>query len=263
MAKIHHLNCVDIQSPAGGGAIGHCLLLETASKLVLIDTGIGLLDTQQPEIRIGRSLIDRVGYRFNEALTAVRQIEQLGLSPEIVTDCIISHLDNDHIGGLADFPEAVVHVSLEEYENYQSGNPRYITTPLLHHPQIITYAPSANKWLSFEARKIQIDIDFDIYLIPLFGHTNGHCGVAIQDGDQWLLYVADAYYLRAELTELHHPINQLAKMNADNDDLRMESLDKVRKLVEEHPEIEVFGYHDREEFDNCGRFAGEKANNLR
>ena len=37
-------------------------------------------------------------------------------------------------------------------------------------------------------------------------------------------------------------------MRAENDDLRLESISKIRKLIDEHPEIEVFGYHDIEEF---------------
>jgi hypothetical protein len=43
-------------------------------------------------------------------------------------------------------------------------------------------------------------------------------------------------------------VNELAKMRADNNDLRIATLDKIRRLVIDHPEIEVFGYHDIEEF---------------
>ncbi|MBV7533718.1 MBL fold metallo-hydrolase [Chitinophaga sp. sic0106] len=255
MVKIHHLNCLDLQSPIGGSAIGHCLLLETEHKLVLIDTGIGLLDTLQPAIRIGQDYIDRIGYRFNEALTAFRQLEQLGLPTDSVTDCIISHLDNDHIGGLADFPDAAVHISTEEYENFKAGNPRYLQTPLAHHPNIITYGPSSEKWYGFEARKINIDIAWDIFLVPLFGHTNGHCGVAIHADDHWIFYVGDAYYLRAELNDPHHPIHQMTKMNADNDELRVNNLNKIRELVQREPGIVVYGYHDEEEYGGENHFA--------
>lgn len=55
MAQIHHLNCVEINSPFGSRAIGHCLLLQENDKLILIDTGIGLLDVQNPAERIGKN----------------------------------------------------------------------------------------------------------------------------------------------------------------------------------------------------------------
>lgn len=48
MTQIHHLNCVRIVSPFNDNVCGHCLLIQEDNKLILIDTGIGLLDTQQP-----------------------------------------------------------------------------------------------------------------------------------------------------------------------------------------------------------------------
>lgn len=248
MTAIHHLNCVKIVSPINDNVCGHCLLLKENDRLILVDTGIGLLDTLDPIERIGQQLIDIVGYRFDENQTAVRQIETLGLDPEKVTDCIISHLDNDHIGGLADFPQATVHVGIEEFENFNSGNPRYLKTPLSHNPTIRTYKKSDFDWFGFEARKISAGLETDLFLVPLFGHTLGHCGVALKVDNKWLFYIADAYYMRVELNDVSHPVNELAKMRADNNDARIATVDKIRKLVDDHPEIEVFGYHDIKEF---------------
>ncbi|MEJ7682546.1 MAG: hypothetical protein WKG06_32765 [Segetibacter sp.] len=119
MIEIHHLNCVKIVSPFNDNVCGHCLLLNEKDKLILVDTGVGLLDTLNPIERIGQQLIDIVGYRFDENLTAVRQIENLGLDPKL---------------GLADFPNATVHVGIEELENFNSQNTRYLKTPLSHNP---------------------------------------------------------------------------------------------------------------------------------
>ncbi|AYN05947.1 MBL fold metallo-hydrolase [Flavobacterium sp. 140616W15] len=248
MKEIYHLNCVKIVSPVNDNVCGHCILIKENDNLILIDTGIGLLDIQQPLERIGQELIDMVGYRFNENQTAIRQIEELGLDPKKVTDCIISHLDNDHIGGLADFPNATVHVGIEEYENYNSGSPRYLKAPLSHNPTIKTYKKSDLNWFGFEARKVATNTETEIFLIPLFGHTLGHCGVALKKDNKWIFYIADAYYMRIELNDSSHPVNQLARMRAEDNDLRLNSLDKIRTLINEHPEIEVFGYHDIEEF---------------
>lgn len=248
MTELHHLNCVKIVSPINDNVCGHCLLVKDNNKLILVDTGIGLLDTLHPTERIGQQLIDLVGYRFDENQTAVRQIENLGLDPENVTDCIISHLDNDHIGGLADFPKATVHVSMEELDNFNSDNPRYLKLPLAHNPTIKTYSKSDLNWFGLEARKMITDIDIEIFIIPLFGHTLGHCGVALKADNKWLFYVADAYYMRVELTDQQHPVNELAKIRADDNNLRIATLDKIRKLMNDHPEIEIFGYHDMEEF---------------
>lgn len=68
MIKVHHLNCVLIESPFGS-AIGHCLLLEENDELTLIDTGIGLLEAQEPEIKLGKELIEITGFKFNRHLS--------------------------------------------------------------------------------------------------------------------------------------------------------------------------------------------------
>lgn len=248
MTEVYHLNCVKIVSPINDNVCGHCLLIKENDKLILVDTGIGLLDTQNPIERIGQQLIDIVGYRFDENQAVIKQIQKLGLNPEKVTDCVISHLDNDHIGGLADFPKATVHLGLEEFENFNSGNPRYLKTPLAHNPTIKIYGKSEFRWFTFEARKINLNREIEIFLIPLFGHTLGHCGVALKTDNKWLFYIADAYYMRVEMNDNQHPVSELAKMRADNNDLRIATVDKIRKLVNEHPEIEIFGYHDIEEF---------------
>jgi len=248
MVKVHHLNCLEIQSPGNGRAIGHCLLLETKSRLILIDAGIGLLDTKNPDGRIGRNLINAVGFQFNEKRTALSQIKDLGLNPEKVTDCVVSHLDPDHIGGLADFPNATVHVGLEEYEHFQRGSHRYLQHQLDHRPRIKTYASTSETWRGLEARRITIVSETDIYLIPLFGHTVGHCGVALKYKANWLFYVGDAYYLRAELSDREHPVHALAEMRADDPQMRMESLNIIRRFVINNPQTKVFSYHDLSEF---------------
>lgn len=250
MTEIYHLNCVKIVSPYADNVCGHCLLLKQKDRMALIDTGIGLLDSQLPEERIGHELVKITGYQFDESQTAVRQIERLGLPPGQVADCIISHLDNDHIGGLADFPHATVHVGSEEYENYMSGNPRYLKIPLQHNPDIKTYGTSDRLWFGLEARKVATALDVEMLLIPLPGHTLGHCGIAIKNGDKWLFYVADAYYLREELSDIDHPVHELAEMRADDNNLRIDTLEKIRRLMQDHPEIEIFGYHDISEFEH-------------
>ncbi|MDQ1096150.1 MULTISPECIES: MBL fold metallo-hydrolase [Chryseobacterium] len=249
MAELFHLNCVRIVSPYRENVCGHCLLIREGNRLVLVDTGIGLADIRHAEERIGKELIEMVGYRFDEKQTAIRQMEHLGFNPDDVSDCIISHLDNDHTGGLADFPNATVHVGKEEYDYYLSGNPRYLKTSLSHNPFIKTYGTSDTQWFGFEARKVSVAIDTEVFLIPMFGHTLGHCGVAIKANGQWILYTADAYYLREELDHPDHPVNELAEARADDNYLRKLTLDKIRKLITLHPEIEVFGYHDINEFE--------------
>ncbi|NNG20071.1 MBL fold metallo-hydrolase [Naumannella sp. ID2617S] len=40
-----------------------------------------------------------------------QQLQALGVDPRPVTDLALTHLDVDHVGGIADFPWAKVHLS--------------------------------------------------------------------------------------------------------------------------------------------------------
>lgn len=248
MKRIHHLNCVKIVIPMNNDVIGHCLLIEENENLLLIDTGLGVQDVENPDERLGMELIKAVGFELAPELTAFQQIKKLGLNPAHVKDCVLSHLDPDHTGGLADFPQAKVHVSTEELINFYSDNPRYLQGHLSHAPSIKEYSASDEQWFGLEARRLDTQFETEILLIPLFGHTLGHCGVAIQWEGKWMLYAGDAYYLKAELSDDGHPVNELAAARADHNEKRLESLEKIRKLITDHPEIELFGYHDRTEF---------------
>jgi glyoxylase-like metal-dependent hydrolase (beta-lactamase superfamily II) len=131
--NVHHLNCLKIESPFGSG-IGHCLLLEDQGRLILIDSGIGLAETIDPEKSLGKDLVTMSGFKLDERLTAIRQVQEMGFDPRQVTDIICSHLDPDHIGGLKDFPHARIHVSVEEYAIFKTGNDRYLPQQLSHNP---------------------------------------------------------------------------------------------------------------------------------
>src|SRR4051812_9180139 len=121
MTTIHHINCGSLHAPGYGKAGCHCLLLEGREGLALVDTGIGLLDVARPAERLGQPLIDMAGFLFDEADTAVRRTEHLGFDPADVKHILLTHGDPDHAGGLADFPRAQVHLSLEEKDSIDKG----------------------------------------------------------------------------------------------------------------------------------------------
>ncbi len=245
--KVHHLNCGLLHAPPNPAAACHCLLLDCDDRLILVDTGIGLQDIARPLERIGQPAIDAAGFLFREPLTAVRQIERLGYRVEDVSDIVLTHGDPDHAGGLADFPAAAVHVSAEEYTRLTGGHKRYSPAQFAHLPRWVVHPASSQRWFGLESRPLGVVAN--LLLIPLFGHTLGHCGVAIQEGRRWLLHVGDAYYLRVELSTDDHPVSALATSRADDDSLRRASLSRIRRVFRDHDEeVELFGYHDFTEF---------------
>ncbi|MGL6072902.1 MAG: MBL fold metallo-hydrolase [Fimbriiglobus sp.] len=245
--RLFHLNCGVLHAAPNPRAACHCLLVEHGGRLVLVDTGIGLQDIAQPVERVGQMAITAAGFQFQESLTAARQIESLGFRSEDVGEVILTHCDRDHVGGLADFPNAQVHLSEEEFLNHDKS-PRYSQAQFSHSPKWVKHCKQDTRWFGLEARKLKLAINVEMMLVSLPGHTLGHCGVALRDGDQWLLHVGDAYYLRVELTTDDHPVSALATARADDDNLRRRSLAELQRLARDHSEVTMFGYHDFSEF---------------
>jgi glyoxylase-like metal-dependent hydrolase (beta-lactamase superfamily II) len=249
MTVLHHLNCGTLHAPPHPKAACHCLLLEDPAGLALVDTGIGLLDVRDPVGRVGQPLIDLAGFQFHEEQAAARRVEALGFRPADVTHVLLTHADPDHTGGLADFPAAAVHLSAEELAAVERGHWRYLPAHFAHGPRWRPHPPATRDWFGLPARPVNLGFASEVLLVPLFGHTVGHCGVAVRQGDRWALHVGDAYYLRVELTTDDHPVSALAAQRADDDPARRASLEHLRRLARDHAAgIDLFGYHDFGEF---------------
>lgn len=161
----------------------------------MVDTGLGTRDyIHAPGILQIFKLITIVPLDSEEV--AIRQVARLGYQAEDVRHIVLTHMHFDHAGGLPDFPWAKVHVHRREYEAFKFGKLRrwtaggYNRRIIEHGPDIILYDETGEKWYDFDA--IRLPFEPEMYLLPLFGHTSGHCGVAVKDGDGWLLHVADA-----------------------------------------------------------------------
>jgi glyoxylase-like metal-dependent hydrolase (beta-lactamase superfamily II) len=247
MTSLFHINCGTLKVPSFPTVVCHCIGIQERDRVVLIDAGIGLHDVHDPVGIYGQALIDAAGFQFNEHDTAVRRLAARGIAPEQVTDVVLTHGDPDHAGGLADFPQALVHIAQEELLEIGSQNPRYLPKQFEHGPRWRTYdsRDNARDWFGLPARRIDLQLNTDVLLVPLFGHTKGHCGIAIRQDTGWLLHVGDAYYVRGELTDINHPVNAIAASRAESDAQRVASVNLLRRLVAAHSrEMTMHSYHD-------------------
>lgn len=264
--KVHHLNCGTMR-PFGGTLVTgrgsyfgtaelvcHVLLLETDDGLTLVDSGMGVDDVRTPDETLARAWRLMSRPTLDERETALRQVEALGFTAADVRTVVLTHLDLDHGGGLRDFPHAEVHVSAEELAAAtrpgKSGNDRfrYPDGQWRHGPRWTPHETTGETWFGFSGVR---EVGPDVLLVPLFGHTHGHTGVAVRTGDRWLLHAGDSYFHHAELQPQPHcpPIlTYMQKRMEVRRDLRLANQDRLRELVRDHgDEVDVFSAHDATE----------------
>ena len=274
--KVHHLNC-GTMCPLGGrlvnGAGGvferatmvcHCLLIETADGLVLVDSGLGTADVREPTRRLGREFSAMMGARLDLEETALRQVERLGFGADDVRHVVLTHLDLDHAGGISDFPAAKVHVLDREHDAALHKRTflesrRYRSAQWAHDPTWVIHAVAGERWHEFDAvHALSGASSGEVLLVPLFGHSRGHCAVAVRSDDGWLLHCGDAYFHTDEMhPDAPHCTPALAafqRIVAVDDAARVRNQGRLRALKREHgAELQLFCAHDPSELASALR----------
>ena len=222
--KIHHLNCGTMcphgrRLMAGEGSLFenaelccHCLLIETDQGLVLVDTGMGIQDVREPA-RLGRIFSALVRPVLREEETALRRVEALRFKSPGLRERM-----------------------------------RYCQAQWSHGADWVRHEVEGERWMGFDAIQAIPGLNVDVLLVPLAGHTRGHCGVAVRDGDTWLLHCGDAYFYRGEIeTPPSCPIGLKAfqSMVQINGSQRLHNQRRLRALNNEQGQgVKLFSAHD-------------------
>jgi glyoxylase-like metal-dependent hydrolase (beta-lactamase superfamily II) len=266
-STIRHLNCATMSIGlsmrgrlAPARLVAHCLLVEGERGLTLVDTGFGTADLA--EKRMGRAFIRMAGPALDPAETAIAQVRAAGYHASDVTDIVLTHLDLDHAGGLGDFPDAEVHVFGDELAAATAratlqDKSRYLPVQWAHGPRWIEHEVTGESWLGFESVQVLGD---DLLLVPLQGHTRGHCGVAVRrPSGGWFLHAGDSYFAHGEKQTPPTCPPGLAFFESlvqTDRRARRANAERLRSLHAEHgPDsgseepVTVFCAHDAVEFD--------------
>lgn len=238
----------------------HCLVLETARDgLILIDTGFGTADVEEPR-RLPGTFRALVGARLSRQETMLAQLEALGHHATEVRHIVVTHLDLDHAGGLGDFPAATVHLHQRELDVATAqatvrDRLRYRAVQWAHGPSWRAYSERGDTWRGLPAIRKLEGLDADVALLPMHGHSRGHSAVLIGAGDQWLVHAGDAYFHRNSVSPGPSapkvPVGLRmfeAQMRVDKA-AHVASVRALRELRAAHRDVAMFCAHDPVELE--------------
>jgi glyoxylase-like metal-dependent hydrolase (beta-lactamase superfamily II) len=98
------------------------------------------------------------------------------------------------------------------------------------------------KWYGFDAMQLP-GIEPEAWLVPMTGHTSGHCGVAIRSGPGWIFLCGDAVPVNLGTGVLlrlaYRPVSG-------------PHFPRLRALAATHPEVRLIAGHMWQEFYKAG-----------
>jgi N-acyl homoserine lactone hydrolase len=223
-------------------------VIEHASGLILFDTGqdrASVTDDAYFPGGVTGFLYDRLArFQIGEEETLTAQLATLGYAPGDVGTAVLSHLHEDHMGGLRELSGADLLVSETEWGELSKLAPeprgflrKHIQIPGLRWHQV-TFEPTSDPAVGPFTESLDVMGDGSLLLLPAPGHTAGSMAMLVRRRfRQPLLLVGDLTY-GAELLDRR----QIPGVGSRR--TLLETTDRVLALKEQMPGLVLLPAHD-------------------
>jgi glyoxylase-like metal-dependent hydrolase (beta-lactamase superfamily II) len=138
--------------------------IRTAGRNILVDAGC---DTMP-------------GYPLRDFVSPAQAIREIGLSPDEITDVVITHAHHDHIDGVRHFRNATVHISQGAYEKGRKYIPSPLPVTLFEKETWLTPAVRLREW---------------------GGHAKGSSVVEVSTGERIHVLAGDECYTQENIVQ--------------------------------------------------------------
>lgn len=172
-------------------------VVEHPEGLMVIDTGIPADANKRIWFPPYMPLIQRAAkFDMTPEQEIGPQLKKIGFLPNDVRWVLLTHLHQDHDGGLSYFPQAEFIVSRREWAAATGIGGRingYLNQrwPDWFQPSLIDF--DAAPLGPFPAHHTLTKAG-DVHLVPTPGHSPGHLSVIVRDGEQSIFFAGDASY---------------------------------------------------------------------
>ncbi|MDQ0560215.1 glyoxylase-like metal-dependent hydrolase (beta-lactamase superfamily II) [Rhizobium mesoamericanum] len=164
--------------PSGVRFLFNQYLVEDGERRILIDAGAA-------------GSIGQTG-QLPQALAA------LGLQPDKIDAVIVTHMHQDHMGGLVlggknNYPGAELYIDRRDITHWtdpakRNGAPDYLQTSFRMAQEVVRLYPR------LQAIDGEREIMRGVSIVDLTGHTPGHIGVRVEDGGKSMIMVSDMIF---------------------------------------------------------------------
>jgi N-acyl homoserine lactone hydrolase len=227
------------------------LLEHPREGLILIDAGI-CSDQAHRHSQYYRGLLrvildeDEYSQEPDESLT--EQLKRLGYRCDDVRTVILTHLHEDHVGGLRDLPKAKVVVAKAEWDARHMKIFGFL--PMFYPPSFRFVEQwehvrfDSGAFHTFE-RSQDLFEDGSVRLLPTPGHTPGHCSALVEMGGYRLLITGDCLYT---LRHLAADQIQAVRFNKRTGDEQARSIKRIAGLKNLLPGLHLVVGHDHTDY---------------
>lgn len=230
-------------------------LIKHKNDYLLFDTGLGAnIEAQYAQ---DMPYWARLAFKFEKPVVPVRkQLDEAGFAP--IQKVIISHGHWDHASGVPDFPEAQIFAAEEEMHSIshpESGAatvwPSQVAAPGTRWSPLVLQ-PIAYKGY---AQSLDLFNDGSVVLVAMPGHTEGSIGMFVTvDSGKCYFFIGDVAW-KTGAVQVGAPKFWAASMVVDRDrDQTLRSVEQVRDVARQHPDLVVVPAHDAAVQDALGYF---------